>query len=115
LWAFLPPAQTEDIIAHIDLKPLGKNTITEPDVLRRELENIRSKGYAVSYEETDPGAMGVAAPVFDHTGQPAAGIGIAAPVNRVPPERVDSISAYVLAASQQLSRLMGASPELFSS
>ncbi len=115
LWAFLPPAQTEDILAHIELKPLCKNTITDPAVLRQELENIRACGYAVSFEETDPGAMGVAAPVFDHTGRPAAGIGIAAPVNRVPPERVDSISAYVLSASQQLSRLLGASPNLYKS
>jgi DNA-binding IclR family transcriptional regulator len=108
LWAFLPPARVEDILAHIELKPLCTQTITDKALLLEELERIRQRGYATSFEETDPGAMGVAAPVFDHSGQPVAGIGVAAPINRVPPARVPEIAGPVVAASQQLSRLLGA-------
>lgn len=108
LWAFLPPGQIEDILAHIELRPLCAHTITDKALLLEELDHIRQRGYATSFEETDPGAMGVAAPVFDHYGQPVAGIGVAAPVNRVPPERVPEVAGPVVEASQQLSRLLGA-------
>lgn len=108
LLAFLPPDQQEEILSALDLKPLCTNTITTMEALRVELARIRRQGYATSFEETDPGAMGVAAPVFDHAGMPAAGIGIAAPVTRVPREQVARIAVAVVTASQELSRRLGA-------
>ena len=111
LWAFLPEAEIEKILGEIDLVPLEKNTITDPDQMRAELRAIRERGYATSLEETDIGAMGVAAPLYDYTGAPVAGIGIAAPAARVPPERVPAIASIVLESSRELSRQLGASPK----
>jgi len=108
LWAFLPPDQIEDILMHIELKPLCTNTITEKPLLLQELQAIRQRGYSTSFEETDPGAMGVAAPVYDHTGSPVAGIGIAGPVTRIPPEKVEQLAPHVLSASRELSTRLGA-------
>lgn len=108
LWAFLPDAEIERILNGIKLIPLKPNTIVSPETMRAELRTIRERGYATSYEETDFGAMGIAAPVYNHMGQPIAGLGIAAPVTRVPPERVQELARHVLAASQELSRKLGA-------
>ncbi len=108
LWAFLPDEEIERILHEIEYIPLEKNTITDPERMRAELGAIRERGYATSFEETDSGAMGVAAPVYDHAGQAVAGIGIAAPAARIPPARVPEIARTVLEASRELSRRLGA-------
>ena len=108
LLAFLPEAEIEQIIGAIELPPLTPHTLTDPAHLRAELAAIRQRGYATSFEETDFGAMGIAAPVYDHTGQPAAGIGIAAPLTRIPPERVPEFVPPILDAGRQLSARLGA-------
>lgn len=108
LLAFLPEADVEQIANAIELLPLTPNTITDPALLRTELTAIRQRGYATSFEETDLGAMGIAAPVYDRTGQPVAGIGIAAPLARIPPERVPEVAPLVIDAGRQLSARLGA-------
>jgi DNA-binding IclR family transcriptional regulator len=109
LWAFLPENEIDRILSEINLIPLKKNTITDPDRLRGELQSIRQRGYSTSFEETDNDAMGIAGPVYDHTNRPVAGIGIVAPISRIPPNRVPQMVPYVLEASQELSRRLGAS------
>lgn len=108
LWAFLPDEERERLLQEVELVPLRPKTITSPDLMRTELQAIRERGYATSFEETDEGAMGIAAPVYDHTGQPVAGIGIAAPLSRVPPERAVELAQPVLQAGYELSRRLGA-------
>lgn len=108
LWAFLPETEIEKLMSQVELTPLERNTITDPERLRRELAAIREHGYATSFEETDRGAMGIAAPVYDHTGHAVAGIGIAAPVTRVPPDQAPEIARHVLAAGRTLSQRLGA-------
>ena len=70
LWAFLSDSEIERILTGIQLLPLKPNTITSTESMRAELKTIRQQGYAVSYEETDFGAMGIAAPIYNHMGQP---------------------------------------------
>jgi DNA-binding IclR family transcriptional regulator len=41
----------------------GPGTITDPDRLRRELEEVATRGFAINREESAPGVLGVAAPV----------------------------------------------------
>jgi DNA-binding IclR family transcriptional regulator len=110
LWAFLPEAEREQLFQEVELVPLRPSTITEPEAMRAELAAIRQRGYATSFEETDEGAMGIAAPVYNHTGQLVAGIGIAAPLSRVPPERIAPLAEQVLAAGRALSLQLGAAP-----
>lgn len=108
LLAFLPPGEIEKIISQIELVPLQVKTITQKDKLRAELLSTRKQGYAVSFEETDRGAMGIAAPVFDHNNRLVAGIGIVAPITRVTPEQVPTVAKLVQNAAQELSIYLGA-------
>jgi DNA-binding IclR family transcriptional regulator len=107
LWAFLSDQEIEEILSQIELKPLMPNTITDPQVMREELRSIRENGYATSFEETDLGAMGIAAPIFDHSGKVIAGLGIVAPLSRVPRERVPEVAKIIVEASRQLSKRLG--------
>ena len=108
LLAFLPEAEIEQIMSNIELLSFTPYTITDPDLLRAELLAIRQRGYATSFEETDHGAMGIAAPVYDRAGKAVAGIGIAAPLTRIPPERVPEVAPRVMEAGHQLSARLGA-------
>ncbi len=108
LLAFLPEVEIDQIISTIELLPLTSHTIADPTQLRSELAAIRRRGYATSFEETDLGAMGIAAPVYDRAGAAVAGIGIAAPLARIPPERVPEVAPAVIEAGQQLSARLGA-------
>jgi DNA-binding IclR family transcriptional regulator len=108
LLAFLPDAEIDHILGSIELQPLAPNTIVDPGRLRAELVAIRQRGYATSFEETDQGAMGIAAPVYDRAGGAVAGIGVAAPVTRLPPERVPAVAPLVVDAARNLSARLGA-------
>ncbi len=108
LLAFLPESEIEQILGSIELVQLTPNTLIDPARLRAELSAIRRRGYATSFEETDPGAMGIAAPVYGREGQPVAGIGIAAPLTRISPEHVPEVAPLVLEAAGQLSERLGA-------
>jgi IclR family KDG regulon transcriptional repressor len=107
LLGFLPDDEMDRILNEIELTPIAANTITDKARLRQACIKARTCGYMVSFEETDAGVMGVAAPVYDHQGEVVAGIGIIAPIVRAPVERVPEIALYVVQAGQELSRMMG--------
>ncbi len=80
--AFLPEKRREDIIKAVPLVPLTPNTITDPAALRKELDVIRQQGYAISRGEWTQDASGVAAPIFDQTGEIIAALTISGPSQR---------------------------------
>lgn len=76
----------EEAIDHVlegDLRPMTPHTIVDAGRLRAELEEIRRRGFAVSFEETDEGVAGVAVPVRNSHGQVIAGLTISGPLTRV--------------------------------
>ena len=101
--AFLTP---EDIAAYLKrpLERLTPRAIGDPRRLRQHLAQIRERGYAESWEEVYPGAVGVAVPLLSPDGVAVASLGIAGPVHRFNPERVSSIAQELLSAGKELSR-----------
>ncbi|WP_377010144.1 IclR family transcriptional regulator [Arthrobacter sp. GCM10027362] len=51
-------------------------THVDPALLRRELEQVRQQGYAVTGEEVRLGSCSIAVPVFQGTGEIGAGLGL---------------------------------------
>ncbi len=103
LLAFLPP---EYVAAYLR-RPLERFTpraITDPKRLRTHLTQIRERGYAESWEEVYPGAVGVAVPLIGADGFALASLGIAGPVHRFNPERVVAIAQRLLPVAKELSR-----------
>ena len=66
LLAFGPKELLEGVISSKQLPKLAPQTITDPKALKKELDSVRSKGYAFSKEETQAEAYAVAAPIFSH-------------------------------------------------
>ena len=79
LLAYQPECEIEAVIGERGLPKLCTNTITDPAELVEELASIRAQDYALSIEETDSGAWGVATPIRDRSGKVVAAIGVAGP------------------------------------
>ena len=108
LLAHLEAGARDALIDERGLQRCAPNTITDPDLLREELAQIRRQGYAVDDEEYEEGLRCIGAPIVGHTGQIVAAMGIGGPVTRVTPTRVDELAELVMAAAGSLSRRMGA-------
>lgn len=63
LLAFAKPEVLEELLAQ-PLKAYTPNTLIDPNNFRRELQEIRNRGYATSSEEYVAGSMSIAAPVM---------------------------------------------------
>ena len=72
-----------DRILGAGLERFTPTTLTDPDQLRQELEDIHARGYSVDNEEKSEGMRCIAAAVFDATGEAVAGVSVSGPVSRV--------------------------------
>ena len=82
--SLLSPELAAERIGAIEFRRYTPSTITDADELRRELDDVRTKGYALDREEHEAGIHCVAAPIGTPGHSFAAGISITAPVYRVP-------------------------------
>ena len=107
LLAFGPVAVREAVLAG-DLPSLGPGTLTTSTALADELATIRAAGYAVSREETDEGAWGVAAPIRGVGGVLLGSIGMAGPLVRCTPDALEAARVAVLASARRAESVLGA-------
>ena len=85
---------------------ITEHTITSLSEFMKELDCVRSRGYALDLEECEVGARCVAAPVRNHTGRVIASISISGPVNRLSDDRLPELIKIVTEWAQ-LSRQLG--------
>jgi DNA-binding IclR family transcriptional regulator len=105
--AFLPKPEIDRYFASGPLQRFTPDTITDPTHLGRELARIRKRGYAVSRQEVVLGAGGVAAPIFDSTGQVIASIGVSAPLQRLTAAKIVETVPEVLRHAEKMSAELG--------
>jgi DNA-binding IclR family transcriptional regulator len=111
LLAFMPTEQSEAIIER-GLRRFTVSTVTDPVRLAAELAEIRRRGYAVNWGEFRDEAAGVAAPVRDRSGRPLAAVGVAAPIGRLTPQRIEMVARQTTACALNVSRRLGFSSAL---
>ncbi|WP_026314231.1 IclR family transcriptional regulator [Actinomadura flavalba] len=99
LLAWAPEKEVADVIEQSGLPRFTGATVTDADVLRERLAEIRASGVAVTRGELDADVLGVAAPIRDERGDVVAAVSIAALSHRVPEERVPEVAAAVRAAA----------------
>jgi DNA-binding IclR family transcriptional regulator len=101
LLAFLPESLISQVL-ETPLVRLCRSTITDPDKLRFTIEEVRSRGWAISFEETDPDVWGIAVPLIDAEGAPVAALGLAGPRGRL---RADEVRHQLAALGEEAARL----------
>lgn len=71
-----------------------------------QLEEIRRVGYATSYEEREPGAAAVAAPIFDRSGRIAAALSVSGPVSRLSPETLVEFAPILIEKARDMGMMI---------
>ena len=94
-------------IARMPFDPAGPRAIREAESLRRDLAEVRARGFAEEVEEAEAGVRCLAAPVFDHLGRPVAAISVAFPLMRFEEARRDDYIARLRAAAAKTSAALG--------
>lgn len=106
LLAYSEPEIVEKVIEQ-GLVAYTDNSITDPDTLRSELENIRKQGYAVSTQELTIGTRSIAAPIRDYTGKVVSAITIVGPIQRMKNSKIKEFASKVMEAAKDASERMG--------
>jgi DNA-binding IclR family transcriptional regulator len=92
-------------LGHGALDPITPHTITDPTVLRRELDAVVHDGWAKTVDELEIGLTGVAVPVRGGDGQVIAALGVSGPSPRLE-QRIDEIGRTLDKRATELSALL---------
>jgi DNA-binding IclR family transcriptional regulator len=99
-----------ETLAARGLPRLTERTIVDPNALKRELDGIRSKGWAVDNEESALGLRCVAAPVRDASGHVTAALSVSAPATRLSQSDIRQVGPAVVRVASLISERLGYQP-----
>lgn len=105
--AFMNETLQEHILETMSLQPFTQHTITDLNILRRELVKIKQQGYAFSHGEWIQDASGVAAPIYGPDRQVAGALTISGPTQRFSQEIIERYGRDAVIAAMDISRLLG--------
>ena len=108
--AFLPANHQERVLASAVGATRADGSPVDVQVLRAELETIRSLGYAISQSERIAGATSVAAPILDAKAEVVGSISVAGVTVRQDRAALDAIGPIVRAEARALSAELGWTP-----
>jgi DNA-binding IclR family transcriptional regulator len=105
--AWSPEAEVDRVLGGSRMEARTRNTITNVLTLKRELERIRDRGYAIDDEEIEEGIRCIAAPILSANDRAVAAISVSGPSSRITPDRYQLIGKTMMKAAQELSTRMG--------
>jgi DNA-binding IclR family transcriptional regulator len=107
LVAHIPQERLERIVADRGMEKRTPKTITTMPRLLKELEKVRTQGYAVDDEENNIGARCVGAPVFSQSGSIEAAVGLSGTINQVNAHTMPRILEALKDAVRHISMQLG--------
>jgi IclR family acetate operon transcriptional repressor len=113
LLANLPAARRDALLERLDLRGFTGRTIVDRAALRRTLDEVRERGYAIDDEEYDEGVRCVAVAVLGAPGREAAGrentaglpvaaLSISAPASRMTRQRCAELAPVLRRSAAEL-------------
>ncbi len=106
LLAYLDPEAIDRILSK-PLEHFCHNTLTDPGLLRAELDRIHGCGWASSFEETNLGVWGLAVPILDARDTVVCAVGIAGPSARLAQERIAELVERIHAGAEEIAHTLG--------
>lgn len=101
--AFLPESDLETFWEQARKIPSTSKSIVSRESLETELQQIKTRGYALDNEELCLGLRCIAVPIFDKTGHPRYSISISGPSPRMPARRIHDMEKDMLRIGRELS------------
>lgn len=99
-------AYAEDAVLRAVLDSPDWPAAVDREAYMSQLEEIRRAGYATSYEEREPGAAAVAAPIFDRNGRVAAALSVSGPVSRLSPQTLEKMAPVLIEAAREMGMMI---------
>ncbi len=106
--ASLRPDQLKRFLERVELKPSSAKSITDPNVLMREIAEVRRSAVAIDDGEYNAEVRCVAVPVFNFTGDVIGALGVSGSVWRMTDEVLKTRVKQVQSAANRLSAEFGA-------
>ncbi len=88
------------------LEQLTPRSISTREDLLAELKQVRRHGYALNDGESEPGLRAIAVAIRGPAGHPQAGLTLAAPENRLPPDSLPSVAAAVRSTADRIGAIL---------
>lgn len=107
LLAFLPTSRLNVILDGWVLPRRTPHTIADVDTLRRELENVRQRGWAENVNEVEIGVASVAAPIRNGLGDVVASVSVAGPLQRITNDSLKRFARPTVEVGLAISRRLG--------
>lgn len=89
------------------LEEVTPNTVTDPEALRAQLDEVLERGYATATEELEFGLNAVAAPIRGLSGEVIAAVSASGPSYRMESDLLDEVGRTVAKAAAEISTRMG--------
>ena len=109
LLAFLPDDVIHRVLAKQELSPITGRALSGTR-LRRDLGEIKKRGYAISRGQRTPGAVGLAAPVFKGAAVVVGSLCITMPETRFVQSEEPRLAHVLVEQASQLSATLGHGP-----
>ncbi|GAB2975106.1 IclR family transcriptional regulator [Amycolatopsis acidiphila] len=111
LLAGLDDAELEKYFAEARLDRLTSHTLTDPDALRAELEDVRTIGWALVDQELEEGLRSVAAPIRDRKGRVVAAVNVSTHASRTTRDQVfEEMLPPLLATAKRIAADLAVAP-----
>lgn len=107
LLSIQPRKRRDEMIRATPLARYTEYTITDPEKLHIELEDIRKRGYSIDNQEFLAGVVCLAVPVRDSKGVVCAGLAMSAPHARMSVEEAVGHLPELFSAAEQLAAHLG--------
>lgn len=108
LLAHLPEEEIERVIKSKGLPGWTERSITDPDLLRKDLKKIREQGYALSFEDVTEDAAALGSPVRNWKGEVIAAVSISGISSHFAKDKLPPLVKIVKDAAYELSRKLNA-------
>jgi IclR family transcriptional regulator, KDG regulon repressor len=105
LLAHMPAYDLEKLLKNWEMPRLTPHTITDAATLRRHLVEVRLRGWAENWHESEVGVVSIGAPIHARDGKVVAALSIAGPADRMEPYKREFAMATVETATKASKRL----------
>lgn len=103
--ASMPQKKRREVIAKLDLHAHTRNTMTDPEQILEETEQIRTSNVSVDNQEYFEGMIAIGVPITDHSGRFYSSVAIQAPIFRFSLDDARQQIPLLREAAQDLSHL----------
>ena len=108
LLAGMTPRGFDAFIAGRQLDPNMPSTVTDPEIFRRQIEEIRTSGVSLTRGESAPGLAAIAVPVLGRSNETVAALGLIIPDRFFVEEQTAELTALLHEEARTLSIKCGA-------